>query len=181
MVWEIGIMIAVLTLAVGYLRWKSTYFQRPSEIEESITRSYNNYRVFEDAKLMYTVVNVLAEKPGFPERLYKYVPFVEREGFVDVQLAILPYNKDSVRLPSPEEIEEYDLFPSHTVEIRNVTWSDKPVQDANIQLRVHYFKDRYVINGVHAAMVSIVESITGEVDERYHAQFKHTDINSSKE
>ena len=139
-------MLAVLTLAVGYLRWKSTHFQRPSEIEESITRSYSNYRVFEDANLIYTVVGVLAEKPGFPKQLYKYVPLVEREGFVDVQLAILPYNKDRVSLPSPEEIEGYDLFPSDKIEIRNVTWSDKPVQDANIQLRIYYLKDRYVIN-----------------------------------
>jgi len=174
------VIIAVLTLVVGYLRWKSTQFQRPSEIKESINQSYSDYRVFEGANLMYTAVDVLAEKPGFPERLYKYIPFVEREGFVDIQLAIFPYNEESIDLPSPEEIERRDIFPSHKVEIRNVTWSDKPIQNANIQLRVHYFKDRYVINSVHAAMVSIVESIRGEVDERYHAQFNHTDIESAK-
>jgi len=181
MIWVFGMMIAVLTLVVGYLRWKSTHFQRPTEIEQSVNRSYNNYRVFEDANLMYTVVGVLAEKPGFPERLYKYIPFVEREGFVDLHLIILPYEKESVNLPSPEEIEKHDLFPTDKVEIRNVTWSDKPIQEANIQLRVHYFKDSYIINSVHAAMVSIIESVTGEIDEQFHAQFKHTDINTSEE
>lgn len=174
-------MIAILTLVVGYLRWKSTHFQRPSEIEESISRSYDNYRVFEDANIMYTVVDILAEKPGFPERLYKYIPFIEREGSVDVRIAILPYQKDSVSLPPPEEIMKYDLFPSDTVEIRNVSWSDEPVQNANIQLRVSYLNDRYVINGVHAAMASIVELITGDVDEEFHARFKHTDVDEPKQ
>lgn len=176
MIREIGIIVAILALVIGYFRWKALHFERPSEIEESVRKAYNDYRVFEEANLKYTVVNVLAEKPGFPERLYKYIPFAEREGFVDVRLAISPYKKDSTQLPSPDEIEKYDLFRSNSVEIRNVTWSNHPVKDGNILIRVHYFKPRHVINGVHAVIVSIAELLGEEVDEQFHSQSKHADI-----
>lgn len=178
--WTLGTVLSVLGLLVGYLGWKASQFERPSEIESSVLQDYEDYRVYEDAGMMYRATRVLAEKPGFPERLYKYLPKIKRAGFVDIHFVIEPYQQEHVVLPSPEEIEAYDLFPDDGVQIRQAQWSSNTgTQNSSLILRVHDFKSRYVSNAAYAAITSIIELKSGEIDENVHAQYKHTDIEPS--
>ncbi|WP_227357291.1 hypothetical protein [Haladaptatus salinisoli] len=119
--WTLGLLISLLGLTITYFSWKATHFRRPTEIEEAVRQTYADFRVFNDADLEFTAVNVVAAKPGFPRYLYKYIPFVKREGFVEVQLHISPKSAETTALPDIDEIEERDIFPDDSIAIRNVT------------------------------------------------------------
>ena len=169
--------IALVSVILAYMTIKSYQFQRPAEIRESVHENFNDYRVYEDAGLMYRATRVLAEKPGFPERLYKYLPKIRREGFVEIEFVIEPSpGEDSVVLPSPAEIEAHSLFPVEVVDIQQAKWTDSPAQNTSILLRVYAFNDRKVVNPAYAAMVSIVEVKTGKINRKLHSDFKHTEI-----
>ena len=169
--------ISLVGIILAYMTLKHQQFDRTSEIQNSIQQNFENYREFNDAGFMYRVNRVNAEKPGFPERLYKYIPKIRREGFVDVEFVIEPSRgNDSVVLPDPAEIQCRDLFLEDDVEIRQAAWSDSPVETATLFLRVHRLNDRVVTNAAHAVVVCVAEAKTGEIDEKYHAQFKHTDV-----
>lgn len=173
--------IAIVGLILAYMQIKSNQFQRPAEIRESVYQSFNDYRVYEDAGLMYRATRVHAEKPGFPERLYKYLPKIRREGFVEVEFIIEPSPREkSIILPSPAEIEAYSLFPREIVEIQQAKWSDSPVESTSLLLRIYAFNDREVVNPAYAAMVSIAEIKAGEIDRKLHAQFKRTEIDDTE-
>ena len=174
--------IALVSVVLAYMTVKSYQFQRPAEIRESVQQNFNDFRVHENAGLMYRATRVLAEKPGFPERLYKYLPKIRREGFVEIEFIVEPSpGEDSVILPSPAEIEAHDLFPVTAVEIRQAKWSNSPIQNTSILLRVYAFNDRKVVNAAYAAMTSIVEVKTGETNRELHANFKHTEIDISEQ
>lgn len=175
--WTLGTVLSALGLFVGYLGWKAMQFERPSEIESAVRQDYEDYRAYDEAGLMYRVTRVVAEKPGFPERLYKYLPGIKREGFVDVHFVLEPYQQERITLPTPDEIEAYDLFPDDGVEIRQAQWSaDTATRNASLVLRIHDFKSRYVSNAAYAVMISIAELGGEPVDEAVHAQYKYTDL-----
>lgn len=177
-----SVWIALLGVFVTYVGIKSQQFQRPSEIRDSVQQAYTDYRVQENAGFMYRATRVLAQKPGFPERLYKFIPLVRREGFVEIEFVLEPSpGQETVTLPSPKEIEQYGLFPSNHVEIRQATWTDSPLSSASLLVRVSAFNDREVINLAHPVLSSIAEIKTGEIDREYHAQFLHTEIERQSE
>lgn len=177
---DVSLGMTLIGLVFAYMTFKSYQFQRPAEIRESVQQGFGDYRVYENAGLMYRSTRVLAEKPGFPERLYKYLPMIKREGFVEIEFFLKSSTeKEPIVLPAPSEIRTYDLFPAEIAEIRQVKWSDSPVNNSSILLRIHAFNDREVMNVASAAMASIVEIATGEIDREFHAQFKHTEIDDA--
>lgn len=115
---NVSLGMTLIGLVFAYMTIKSYQFQRPAEIRESVQQGFSDYRIYENAGLMYRSTRVLAEKPGFPERLYKYLPKIKREGFVEIQSVIEPSPRaESVMLPKPSKIETYELFPEEMAEI----------------------------------------------------------------
>lgn len=162
---NVSVGMTLIGFIFAYMTLKSYQFQRPAEIRESVQQNFNDYRIYENAGLMYRATRVLAEKPGFPERLYKYFPKIRREGFVEIEFVIEPSpGVESVVLPNPSKIQTHDLFPAEMAEIRHTKWSNSPVKNTSIILRIYAFNDRIVTNCAYAAMVSIVELITEETN-----------------
>jgi hypothetical protein len=177
---DISVGMTLAGLIFTYMMFKLYQFQRPAEIRESVQQGFKDYRIHEDAGLMYRATRVLAEKPGFPERLYKYFPKIKREGFVEIEFTIEPFpEEESIVLPKTSEIRTYNLFPAEVAEIRQAKWSNSPIKNTSIILRIYAFNDREVINLASAAMASMVEVTTGEIDREFHAQFKHAEIDDT--
>lgn len=167
--------IALLLVAIlfSYLSWQRIGFEKEGEIEQRLFSRFDNYYEHSNTNYMYTVSGIGITEKGFPMNLYKYLPFVKREGFADIRISFMPKEgAKTFSMPKKEEIEDHEMFFPRT-EIRQVTWDQSEIDYGDILIRMKTVDENEIYNGINIILTSIHELNGGNVAEEYKDQLKY--------